>query len=356
MTLAVAEHRSPGADGSPRPRAIGAAAAGEEACILCDGPLAYLLTGYDRMYPRAADFDYGRCRGCGLVALLRRPADAELHVFYPADYAARIAARPRRLNRRVNRLAIRYLYGVESARRPAWQRAVARALAVRVLRGIHEPHGAGRLLDIGCGAGGLLETYRQLGWSAAGIENDPHATAACRRRGLSVHEGTVFDAPYRSEFDLVLMSHVIEHLADPVAVLRCAAQLLAPGGKLLLITPNARSLGLARYGSCWYGLDAPRHLFLFDPLTVRRLAALAGLNVRRVVTRAEARILCKSRQYALTQGHVLPAGVQARAAVLAASARCESPHRLYREAVTPLAVLAARVGRGELLEVELTAR
>src|SRR5262249_7120392 len=202
--------------------------------------------------------------GCGLLALARRRGATEIAAVYPPGYRARIATCEGNLDKPVNRLAIKYFYGVDSVTTPGWLRACFRAASRRILRGICEPRGANRLLDVGCGTGATLSVYRRLGWHTHGIELDPDAAAQCRSRRLNVHRGTVFDAQFGAEFDLVLLSHVLEHVREPVAVLRRAAEFLAPGGTILVATPNARGVGFALYGSCWFALDAPRHLFLFD--------------------------------------------------------------------------------------------
>ena len=215
------------------------------------------------------------------------------------------------------------------------------------------PRGANRLLDVGCGAGTRLEQYRRLGWKVCGIDISARAAEACRRKGLDVHHGTVFDAPYpKGAFDLVCLDHVIEHLLAPARVLGRVAEFLAPSGKIILTTPNSRGIGFLLYRSCWFHLDAPRHLFLFDPRTIRLLARQAGLVTRRVVTRSSPVTLCKSRHYATTQGCTLPGDLAARRAVLESSARSRKPHRIYRRFVSPLTAFCALIGRGDILEAE----
>jgi 2-polyprenyl-3-methyl-5-hydroxy-6-metoxy-1,4-benzoquinol methylase len=330
-------------------------ASGAATCALCGARARRLLvTGYDRLVARPGRYPYWRCASCGLVARSPMPAAAEIEHLYPSDYHARIETWTRNLDKPVNRLAVACFYGVDSVATPRPVRALFRALSGRILRGLVEPHGDNRLLDVGCGGGNTLAVYQRLGWDAHGIEPHPDAAARCRASGLLVHEGTVFDAPFGAEFDVVLLSHVIEHVLEPIAVLRRASEFLAPGGRMILLTPNARALGFAVYRSCWFALDAPRHLFLFDPHTIRLLGRTAGLMVRRVSTPSTPQILCESRHYAATQGQALPEDLAQRAAIVERSWRHRPRYRLYRELVTPLAALAARVGRGDVLEAELT--
>jgi SAM-dependent methyltransferase len=114
-----------------------------------------------------------------------------------------------------------------------------------------------------------------------GLEADPVAADLARTaRGLEVLTGSLGDHRFPSgHFDAITMSHVIEHLHDPVNLLRDCGRLLKPSGRLVVVTPNIRSLGSRRFGSAWLGLDPPRHLQLFSRATLLRAAAQAGLAV-----------------------------------------------------------------------------
>jgi len=250
-------------------------------------------------------------------------------------------------------LAIANFYGVASVRRPAWLRAGFRALAGRLLRDALEPHGGNRLLEVGCGAGGLLALHRRLGWTVAGVEPHAAAAAAARARDLEVHHGRLETAPPWPPFDVVLVSHVLEHVVDPLALLRQSAARLAPGGKVIVVTPNARALGLAWFGSAWFALDAPRHVMLFDAAALSRLAHAAGLRVGACTTRGDRSVLCASRHYLRTQGAVLPEDTAARSAAVAGSWNTPRRDRWFRLAAGAATDVAALIGHGEILVAEL---
>jgi SAM-dependent methyltransferase len=139
----------------------------------------------------------------------------------------------------------------------------------------------GRLLDVGCGDGTMLARLRRLGWAGEGTEVDPEAAAHARtRHGLVVHLGPLETLRFPDgTFDAVVMNHVVEHVHDPIALLRECRRILGPGGQLRVVTPNPRSLGHRTFGTNWHHLDPPRHLHLFSRSTLRLSAEKAGFGV-----------------------------------------------------------------------------
>jgi SAM-dependent methyltransferase len=120
---------------------------------------------------------------------------------------------------------------------------------------------------------------REAGWDVAGLEVDDAAVAAARSTGIDAESGTLEHAPYAPEsFDAVTLSHVIEHVHDPVAALQACARVLRPSGVLWLATPNLDSPGHRRFGRDWFGLDPPRHLVLFGVDSVDRALGKAGFG------------------------------------------------------------------------------
>lgn len=142
------------------------------------------------------------------------------------------------------------------------------------------PRRQARLLDVGCGSGVHLVRMQDLGWEVEGVEVDLEAVKAARARGISVRAGTLQDQQYPAgSFDAVTCVHVLEHVHDPVGLLREIARVLRMEGRLVVVTPNIESLGHRRYGAAWLNLDPPRHLYLFSARTLRRVAEMVGLKV-----------------------------------------------------------------------------
>jgi ubiquinone/menaquinone biosynthesis C-methylase UbiE len=126
---------------------------------------------------------------------------------------------------------------------------------------------------------------KSLGWDVEGVEVDPEAVEAGKRRGVPVRLGTLQDQKFPdNHFDAVHSAHVIEHVYDPVALLTECRRILKPSGTLVILTPNTASWGHRQFGSAWLNLDPPRHLVLFSSATLRQAASKAGLQVRRLDT------------------------------------------------------------------------
>ena len=141
------------------------------------------------------------------------------------------------------------------------------------------PPNGGRLLDVGCGNGAFLDLAKSCGWEVAGLDPDPVAVEYCKKRQLSVETGgfEVFSA--QSEiFDVITLSHVIEHTPNPVQVLCACHALLKPGGQLWLETPNIESIGHSRFQRHWRGLEIPRHLVLLSRGALRQAMIEAGFQ------------------------------------------------------------------------------
>lgn len=132
------------------------------------------------------------------------------------------------------------------------------------MRGLTRATAGERLLDVGCGNGLFLRMAKALGWEAVGVDFDPLAVDAARSAGLDARKGNIEVVdPDRDQFDGITLSHVIEHVHDPNALLAACYRLLKPGGWIWVETPNLDAIGHGIYGRDWRDLDPPRHLVLF---------------------------------------------------------------------------------------------
>ncbi len=137
--------------------------------------------------------------------------------------------------------------------------------------------------EIGCGNGRLLGELQRAGHTVIGVEPDPQAQAlALREFGVRLLTGTLEALPEEvtaRQYDLVLMSHVMEHTVDPELALGNAARLLKPGGHLVVETPNNAALSLAWSGSTWFCLRVPEHLQFFTRRSLQGYCEKIGLRM-----------------------------------------------------------------------------
>jgi SAM-dependent methyltransferase len=136
-------------------------------------------------------------------------------------------------------------------------------------------------LDVGCMYGYLLEELRQSGVSrVAGIELSAEPASVARGKGFDVHQGTIeaFAASHREPFDAIFAQHVIEHVSDPPAFLKCAFDLLTPGGMLVLAVPHFGCKTQKVCGPAWGWYQVPVHLFHFSRNSLEILCKKAGFS------------------------------------------------------------------------------
>ncbi len=161
----------------------------------------------------------------------------------------------------------------------------------RALARVESITGAGRVLDVGCGSGTFLYLCKKRGWRVSGVEISEPLAQRCREAvGAEVLTGRFEDLELpESGFDLVSLWDVIEHVIDPVSVMRRVRELLRPGGVALYCTPDEDSL-LARTGRLLYlssggrysypalALHPPNHTYFFSRRGFRRIVDGLGLQ------------------------------------------------------------------------------
>ena len=119
----------------------------------------------------------------------------------------------------------------------------------------------GRLLDVGCGSGGMLLLAKKIGFNVTGIEIDSKAVAYARLQGLNIIQGSYKELEGINEkFDSIICSHILEHIYRPWELLDLLVASLNSGGVILLSLPNANSDLLKKFKTYWRGLEAPRHI------------------------------------------------------------------------------------------------
>jgi len=235
-----------------------------KACHVCGGTRIYYLFS-------AAGCRVVRCEDCGLVFLNPQPADAELTGIYGADY----------------------FLGSESeeGRRAASdiKQATARGYLSEIARYRGTP--PGRLLEVGGGEGDFLQLAEAEGWAVTGIE---YSRAACERARSRLKRGTVLCDELRDaslppeQFDLCVISDVLEHVRSPLEFLREIHRILRPGGVLFVATPSTDSWSARLLRQNWMEFKT-EHLTYFDRQTLQ--TALFKTGFREVIVQPGWKVL-----------------------------------------------------------------
>ncbi|MGH2952854.1 MAG: class I SAM-dependent methyltransferase [Solirubrobacterales bacterium] len=240
------------------------------ACRVCGQPATALwTTAVDVEYETTDElFYYWLCRGCDCLTIDPLP-EGRLSEIYPPGY---------------------YSFADGEDALAADRSLVARAkgaLDRRAFRRVTElaETEAPRVLDVGGGTGEISAALI-AGIPAAQatvVDFDPESTAVAAERGLSVATCRFEEFETDERYDVVMMLNLIEHVADPMATLRHAAGLLAPGGVVWMQTPNFRSLDAHLFRRRnWAGLHCPRHWVIFSVAGLRRALPAAGLEPLRL--------------------------------------------------------------------------
>jgi 2-polyprenyl-3-methyl-5-hydroxy-6-metoxy-1,4-benzoquinol methylase len=231
-------------------------------CALCGGTVF-------KQSLQCEGFSYVRCAQCGLVQMNPQPATEDVRKRYQEAYGTdylsyEIANEASFL--RLQELALRD--------------AAFEAIEAQCLK-----EGKNQLLDIGCATGALLEKLRNRGWNVSGIEiSTPQAEYARQERNIDVHGVPLEKAGLQSaSFHAVLASHLIEHLNDPMFLIREVHRILVPGGYFLITTPNISGFQSKLFGKHWRSAIFD-HLYLFSKKTLHRALKNAGFIIESTVT------------------------------------------------------------------------
>ena len=193
------------------------------------------------------------CDDCGVVFSNPLPSVDELHAFYSpsGEWRAARQKQPRATD-------------VDSAGHGrSWSKPFN---AVRGQLRVWAPPPGSRVLDFGCGEGKLLDAFQEHGWETWGIE--PAVDAAFSRHGR------LQAVPDRPTFDMIVANHVLEHITDPLALLRRFAAASREDGYLFVSVPRFDTLPLHRdYG---YVINGRAHVMGYTSTCLEGLLARAG--------------------------------------------------------------------------------
>lgn len=248
-------------------------------CLFC-GPQAEkepLFSAQDLLNGKPGTFYIVRCTDCGLVFQDPRPVAEDIGEYYTSDasfYQSRPESRKKpsafdwikeaTLSNHLNYPGSKSV-ALKALTYPLYRLKVADQTIPRFKEN-------GKLLEIGCGSGARLLRHQERGWNVTGIElQDDVAKALSQATGLRVLSGNIETMELSEQFDAIVMDMVLEHLYNPVAVLKQIRKWLRPGGELVLTIPYFEGAEFKIFGKYAYGLQLPYHLYFFNREHLRKL-------------------------------------------------------------------------------------
>lgn len=238
----------------------------------------------ERMFSIGEEFAYDQCGECESIQIAELPDDEELSRHYPKTYYSFDARRPAK---GFKEALAQYLHAARD--RGAFGKSLLGQALMFVKPeptypwlmktvGVRQDQ---KILDVGCGAGSLLDRLARLGYrDVSGL--DPFLAAdAVTSEGVHLRKQRLAEA--EGLFDVLVFNHSFEHVPDPEGELHAARQRLKPNGLCLIQIPTPSSQAREEYGTDWAQWDAPRHLTLISRKGMALLAERCGFELRRII-------------------------------------------------------------------------
>lgn len=238
-------------------------------CKICAGKtILFIKNIFDDRYGYSQLFDIYKCTSCQSFLTEPRLAMSEIEALYTNFY-------PRK-----NITA-------ESVKKRAhvWKR---QNMFGQWLSGEHRIHRSFpkvdrsgiKVLDVGCGDGSSLLELRSLGYEVYGIETDMNVGKIKDELGLTVHIGTIEDAPFKEHsFNYIIANQVVEHVVNLDGFYSNIQKFLAPRGIAIVSTPNAKSIFRTIYNRHWIHWHIPYHQQILSTEALKLLSEKHELTV-----------------------------------------------------------------------------
>jgi 2-polyprenyl-3-methyl-5-hydroxy-6-metoxy-1,4-benzoquinol methylase len=261
-------------------------------CNLCnynDAEILFKAVECTGLYKET--FSVVQCRHCNLSYVNPRPANKELHKYYPQKsyYAYQNNRLKISIKNKVKDYAAEWASGYRTDttdKRTLWRLSISKIFQVvtrNFLIGLVSYKKGGKILDVGCGNGNYLEWFKSRGWNVYGVEINEEASNICRRKGINIYNGILQDAKFKEYFfDVVSLVQVLEHMPDPSSSIKEIYRVLKPNGILLIGVPNFGCFDRKLFKKDWIPLEVPRHLYHFELKSLIELLAHHGFEIKEI--------------------------------------------------------------------------
>jgi len=246
-------------------------------CRICQNSVGNrIFTAREMMFGSRETFDYIECASCGCLQIIEIPSDIEKYYYYPQTfYSLEIRKNPKKKPIRTYLRRQRSKFCL-SGKNKTWPLRSTKYGSFRWFKKTKITFDS-KILDVGCGYGKLLFRMQRDGFlNLTGV--DPYIKEDINyRNGVKVFKKHVFEL--NGQYDLIMSHHSLEHMPQPLDVLKKIYELLKPNRYAIIRIPIASSYSWRHYGVNWVALDAPRHLFSHTTKSMQLLSKKAGFIV-----------------------------------------------------------------------------
>jgi 2-polyprenyl-3-methyl-5-hydroxy-6-metoxy-1,4-benzoquinol methylase len=252
-------------------------------CPMCgSADFSFVAAGREHEFMHTTEdlFYVVRCRSCNLVFLNPRPDDSMLEIIYPADYHCHVDSFARTAGAKSLWVALRRKLH-DAFGFPRQIRNILKSLPIHPQRTID-------ILDIGCGNGEALDVFAKeapMAVVTTGLDFSAPVLQRVAAKGHKTILQNISDLQLdENAYDVIYCANVIEHLADPMDLLRNTHKALRSGGLFICETPNFDSLDSHLFAGSghWGGYHFPRHWTFFTRETLSKMATEAGLRIETI--------------------------------------------------------------------------
>jgi len=212
-------------------------------CYLCRSKKLKLIVSFD--------WPIKKCLKCGLIQVNPLPSIKEVNELYQGDYWKN--------------------FSFYSSQLPAHVKYFRKKII-----DIKKIRNSGRLLDVGCAYGTLIDEANKQGFETKGIDISSFAIKQCKKNSLNSVTGVITDLKEKNYYNIVTAFEVVEHERDPLRTIKTAKRLLKMNGLFVVSVPNSDSWSAKIMGKYWFGYRHKEHLFHFTKDNLYILLQKAG--------------------------------------------------------------------------------
>lgn len=251
-------------------------------CPVCDSPNIEYWTNAKDLQTQSSDqlFTYSKCLDCKCRFISKRVVEEDISFFYSSNYEPYQPSLNIPIRSPVLSFFVLLAKPVTKCLKyiSAYLHSIDRL--TKKVSSVYEKLDSGKLfVDFGCGAGKYLNRMRGSGCVTVGVDFSPIAVKTVKENNHAAYLVPEFFAEYQNaSVDLMRMNHVVEHLYQPDKTLAAIASKLKSGADLHIAVPNPAGISARVFRNNWWGLDCPRHIILYPPVTLQRLLTKHGFH------------------------------------------------------------------------------